>query len=669
MAERKPELVTNDDYGAVITAWTPLETVLLGVHPRLHLTAEGFDKLRERVASGQEPWATMMSKLKQTADHYANQTPVPKAESITGDRRGLGDLLATLSLAWQLTKEPKYLDAARAQLRTMVTYPQSIWDAGLTNGHWLYGHAIAYDWLYHDLDDETLSLVRENLYATLARSVDFLALHKGWMADAYACNHLPVHMAGLIAGAAAIYAEKPGVGPWLKFASEKLGVMSGSLGPDGLSQESMGYGEYYCAYFLKALDIAQLALGLNFVNGSMWLKNYPASQYYLTLGSKSSKTNGAIFGFGDGMRTHWYGPSFMLRRIASAFRDGFAQAFAAQCDQNGTSNFNFLDLLWHDPSVKPSELSRLPLFHHFVDKGVVAARSHWNGDEVVWMFKNGPHFGHHAAMRYPHDVGGGHMQPDNGSLQIAVRDERLLAIDGYFRKETAINNTVLVNGIGQLGDGREWFEGLELRFSHRFPRILSAQSKDKTEMIVADVTLAYRPEAKLQRFVRSVLHQQGIWLVIDELLAEPSSLFEAFFHSDYQMKEVEGGEGCSFVAEGPTAALRMTAVPLHTATSVSAKVITQKSNAVGGHHGKERPTFVVSAKQTGNEIVRFATVMQIYPLSIATLPPVPKTKTRGSGAFLDSIVSIGPVDITLKATPEDSKPAAPTAPKPPTLRY
>jgi hypothetical protein len=645
---RKAELVKGDDYGAVITAWTPLETTLVGQHPRLHLNAAKVEQLRHHYEMGMAPWASKFARFKQLADACVRHRVAIAHEELTGDVRGLGEVLGTLSLAWVLTREPAYLEAARSQLRAMTGYPASRWDAGLINGHWLYGHAIAYDWLFHDLDDETLAMVRDNLHAVLERSVDFLALHKGWMADAYACNHLPVHMAGVVAGAAAIYGEKPGVGPWLKFAIEKLNVMFTSLAGDGLSQESIGYGQYYAAFLLKASDIAAGNLGLDYVRGSAWLKNFPYSQIYLTLGSKSC-SNGSIMGFGDGARNHWYGPSYLLRRIASAYRDGNAQAFADQCDRIGASTTSFLDVVWFDPTVAATPLNKLPLVRTFADKGVVAGRTSWEGDETVWAFKCGPHFGHHAIMRYAHDIGGGHMQADTGSLQITVRDERLLACDGYFRKQTAFNNTLLINGVGQLGEGAEWFEGLELRKTRRIPKILNSQAQDEAHLILADCSPAYPRAANLQRFQRTLMHQRpGLWLVIDETLADPGTLFEALFHSDYAIAAVEGSGGTAWVAQGPTAALRMTALPLSATSVVSSRVMMQKSLGVGGHGPKDRAVLVVSAKQNANDEVRWVTVMQAYNLRDKP-PEVPAIKSKIAGELMNAVVTIGPLEISLAA--------------------
>ena len=35
------------------------------------------------------------------------------------------------------------------------------WNASLPYGHWAHGIAVAYDWLYHDLDEATRKITRE----------------------------------------------------------------------------------------------------------------------------------------------------------------------------------------------------------------------------------------------------------------------------------------------------------------------------------------------------------------------------------------------------------------------------------------------------------------------------------------------------------------------------
>ena len=122
----------------------------------------------------------------------------------------------------------------------------------------------------------------------------------------------------------------------------------------------------------------------------------------------------------------------------------------------------FLNLLWEDPSVAPEPPTDLPGFKHFGDLDIVYMRSSWDGDESLMAFKCGPFIGHHALARYSYDPGGGHVHPDAGSFLLFAHGDWLIVDDAYTWKTTAFQNTALVNGIGQEGEGAAWFQGERL---------------------------------------------------------------------------------------------------------------------------------------------------------------------------------------------------------------
>jgi hypothetical protein len=90
-----------------------------GPHPRLLLDKAGLDAMRTRVLSGEEPWQTAWKQLQASADAAIKR--VPKWKPYTGDdpsafyRSLLPQAEATrdLALAWWITKQEKYADAAR----------------------------------------------------------------------------------------------------------------------------------------------------------------------------------------------------------------------------------------------------------------------------------------------------------------------------------------------------------------------------------------------------------------------------------------------------------------------------------------------------------------------------------------------------------------------------
>jgi hypothetical protein len=90
-----------------------------GPHPRLLLDKAGLDAMRERALSGQEPWRTAWSELQARAESAIAR--LPKWKPYTGDDPSMfyksmlpqAEATRDLALAWWITGEQKYAEAAR----------------------------------------------------------------------------------------------------------------------------------------------------------------------------------------------------------------------------------------------------------------------------------------------------------------------------------------------------------------------------------------------------------------------------------------------------------------------------------------------------------------------------------------------------------------------------
>ncbi len=187
--------------------------------------------------------------------------------------------------------------------------------------------------------------------------------------------------------------------------------------------------------------------------------------------------------------------------------------------------------------------------------GLVSARTGWDGGESLLVFKCGPFIGHQAASEFSYDPGGGHVHPDVGHFVLFGAGQWLIRDDGYQDKWTDQHNTLLIDGVGQLGEGRQWFNGTACLSAKSRPRILRATSSAELDHITGDVTSAYPKRVGLQRFVRHLLFvKPEVLIVIDDIALEKSADLELRLHTESSdCRQDQGG----YLVTGRQALLRV----------------------------------------------------------------------------------------------------------------
>jgi len=604
----------------IITGSTPLEERLYQERPRLFLNRARLEELKE--LHTREPYAGMFRRVIQLCEEAAERG-FPRAEGGATIGRGRGTVMPSLALAHHLSGEEKYLELARESMLAAVSYDS--WGESLEYGEAAFGLAVAYDWLHAELDRETLGKVRHALHVIGSERLQFIGLNSGWLANVYTCNHLAVVMAGLVASAGALYNDCDDIAPWVRMCAEKLRTMALALGDDGVSQEGASYGAFYALHFIKAAVLIQELTGEDLFQRSEWLRNLSTFYLYSALPGEGHPIGSGFLKFGDGARGHWHGLDIQLRKLASVYGDPAAQWHADILTETGygLDQSAFLNLVWFDPEVRP-EPPDLPTLRHFTDKDLVLGRSNWTPDAEVFGLKCGPHFGHHALRHYAHDIGGGHMCPDAGSFQLFSHGDRLIVDPDYKAKWTRYQNTMLINGQGQTGEGGVWFEGIQLRREKRGPKILRVESCKAHDRIIADATQAYGAETGLKKFVRHFIYlKPSCWIVADELEADSSSTFELYFHAEQPFEPQ--GDG-SFRATGPNGSLLVRSL---TPGPVSAKAFTQEIAGTGSVHADDQLEALVLSNPEKATNAFFLTGLCAFPTGAETLPELSATVNDG----------------------------------------
>jgi hypothetical protein len=510
------------------------------VHPRLFLNAQALAELRNSITGTH---AGIWGRIKRYADTFLRQGPPAYQETASDTeqlwQREVGNKQPFLAMAFLVTGDERYRAGAQQWALASCSYPRwglgSYEGADLAAGHQLLGLALVYDWLYDVLDGEVRETIRGTLISR-GRAMFSAASSKMYWRASYLQNHLWVNVTGLMAAALAL-ADNPEhsaeAAEWIAGALDKMRRTDAALGPDGASHEGVAYWTYGVEYMLKFWALASTLLGEDL--SSEWWAKTAAYRLYMSLPRESWSAANLIVDLADCPRYDWYGPEYLLRALAKRFQDGYAQWLAQELEAAGYTQYSaaWLNLLWYDPSVEAKPPEDLPRLRHFSDLGLVSARSDWSGAESLVVFKCGPPIGREATSRFDYDPGSGHVHPDAGHFVLFGAGDWLIRDDGYAWKQTSHHNTLLVDGRGQLGEGAQWFRGVDLIRQRLNPCILEVSASPELDLMVGDATEAYPKELGLRRFVRRLLFlKPDVLIVVDEIeAAEPREL-ELRFHPE-----------------------------------------------------------------------------------------------------------------------------------------
>lgn len=536
-----------------------------GVHPRLFLNAKKAQELRAAI---QTTHKALWEEMQRQADGYVRKGPpayIP--QDSTGNeqlwQREVGNAMPHIAMCYLLTGEQRYLDSARDWALASCGYPT--WGLGSTDsmdlaaGHQMLGLATIYDWCYEGLGEDARRTIRETLTKRAGRMFEGGATGQAWWHRSYLQNHLWVSVCGMGAAGLVLFDEVEDALLWVGLAQDKFRRTNEVLGPDGASHEGVGYWGYGVEYMLKfmALDAELLE---NDMHDRPWWRNTALYRLYMALPREAWTSRNNIVDIADCPRSNWYGPDYLLRRLAALFHDGHAQWLANEIDAANVESpsARWLNLTWYDPAVALQPPADLPTLRHFEDMGLVSARSDWSGAESLVVFKCGPPLGHEAAVTVGYDAGAGHVHPDANHFVVFGNGEWLIRDDGYLTKATSQHNTLLVDGKGQIGEGSMWFRGSDALRGGALPKVLRAGSTPSLDYIVGDATSTYPAASGLKRYVRRLLFlKPDVLIVVDDIATDTPRDLELRFHPEQKTAQQEG---TAFVVTGGRSALRLEAL-------------------------------------------------------------------------------------------------------------
>jgi len=497
-----------------------------GKHPRLLFTAEDIPAMREKVTQGRG---------KQFYDAMLKYLPVCKApekpgflrDATDGQRQGFWRL-PTVALHYVLTGDKQSFDRTVEFMKFLQGLDN--WetgqerDSGMSAANVMVGAALAYDWLYNDLDPAFRAQYRDKLLLMARRMY-----HQGhlnsikstgyWQSDPQN-NHRFHRNAGLVLCALAAAEAGKTDDDWiLAKTREEMDFITRWLPPDGTCHESPSYMAFGNTHLMLAVDAADRCLGTAYLQHSF----FKSAAMFRFQSMAPGLTQ--IFPYGDcGSGPGSYN-NYVLRATAvHKLKDEQAALFKAYDASQKFLEFAWFSAIWYDPSADGGSVDNLPAAAFYPDLGIATIRDGWNADNVGAMLKCGPYGGfklnEYRNTNNFHYVNVAHDDPDANIFLIYARGQMLATDDGYSKKKvTSSHNTILVNGKGQKQEGGGWTQPIK-----RGDMDMTHLAWPVTFKTAGNVTVAEGEAAgtypDLSRYRRTLIWKKGAYvLVLDDIRA------------------------------------------------------------------------------------------------------------------------------------------------------
>lgn len=563
LAQDKQELEAEKAANAKLKGEHPLVAIakskpaslrkeLAGVHPRVFMTQQDIEKLKEKSKVQKELWRIALSRVRA----LTVEPPAPPAETRRVQNEvGIG--IAEAAFVYKITGDKKYLAAAKKYMDAAVTY--DIWgysynkpNVDLAAGHLLYGMGWGYDLLYHDLTEAERTKYRDKLIKQARLLYEFFKPKSG-KSYAYSQNHTFIPITGLAVTAYALMGETPEANEWASLSRAIYDRVLATYTDDGYFYESMEYWIFSTPWLVHYMDahihatgedLYAITPGMNLAHKYVAHSTLPGGEFNFDFGdiyagpiTRARKGDDYNRERIDGrFRTNYN----ILYNLANRYGNGEAQGVAnwlkAKNQVNAEECWTFI---WYNPDIRAVPLPQQPTWHYFADHEVVFWRSGWDDNATAFAFKAGPPEGHAATAKvkaFPDwRLSSGHAHPDAGSFIIWSNGKYLTGDSGYAGVPmTEHHNTVTIGGKGQAdeGKGHDAFAGVS--YDHLNEIVLRDVKMSATKVsLTAVLTSAYQPSVGVESFIRQFsFTAPGDFEVEDQIVTKGGEAVTSYLHSD-----------------------------------------------------------------------------------------------------------------------------------------
>jgi hypothetical protein len=363
------------------------------------------------------------------------------------------------------------------------------------SGEVLFLLCVGFDWLYDSFTEEQ----REHARGWLWKVADICWSHLGYGRDDYAQAHYLGCGMGLLAFSLLFFGEHPRAKEWVGHLHGVARWVCASLPPDGFFAHGVNLWIYEFGFLLRWVELLRTGAGIDLWSSCPALAAASRFRAAATTpdGMEAVTMGDPQFRVGGDSWCHFLIASRTGSREAQWLGSFLRELPVTGVDfRNAPVRRHVYEYLWHDEGLFPRRPEeRVTMFD---DGGQV-----FEGTETsLFAFRSGSPLGTH---RYGLGITGayGHGDPCNGSFLYWEHGHFLVSGPGpVYRRESALQNIVTVDGEGQIGDTTVWLpDFIPPEF---IPPAPSVHRVAQGLEITADLHRAYLPHLGVVTMTRSV---------------------------------------------------------------------------------------------------------------------------------------------------------------------
>lgn len=521
-----------------------------GEHPRIMINKTELSKLKEEI-KGEGYKKTWAEGIIAEADSNLNKQP-PVYESYDGTRMSheASFLCVKFGMAYLLTNDSKYVDAAWNQLKEVCSWMD--WNPShyLDLGEHAADVALAYDWLYQGLNTEQRKFIEEGLYrnAVMRSAMGNHGLMSNGRLYSLSDNWSFICSGGVFLASVALLDVYPEIcsDNISQFIHGTEAALKG-FAPDGGWHEGPGYWGYAMTPFLKMIDTSIGVFGTEYgLMSSQGLSDTAA--FRLDVQSAQGSFN---FADSDQLKAEY--PTSLIYLSDYYNEPGYA---ALALKNNDVSSSPLYALLWLENDINTDDEPELALDSYYEGIQIATMRSGWMDSDssyVAWV----------GGLEYPLSLGGtaaSHHHLDSGSFIYDALGERWaleMGRDSYllsdygnvdlkrrfkiFRLRAEGHNTIIINPDGSGVD----------RNPNGYAKIDGVISKEKGAISTMDMTETLSPHVSSAKRGLYLTDNRKSLVVRDELLLKKDSVIYWHMYTKANAKEVDE-DGITLEMNGKT---------------------------------------------------------------------------------------------------------------------